>query len=131
MTVDCAEEITAEISEIAQEKPSELPGDGGSATFAEPIDETQTGDHDEDVEHDVRTEASDEPAEADQAAPADEGEQLAEEMEEADVETGDSTEDEIAPGRYRVPVLGPEKTQRKKAARSGEKTPLSPWNSES
>jgi hypothetical protein len=37
MTVDCAEEITAEISEIAQEKPSELPGDGGSATFAEPI----------------------------------------------------------------------------------------------
>ena len=120
--IDSAEEITGGISEIAQEKPGEFAGDGGSVALAEPIDETQLGDHDEDVEHDVQTEERGEWAEADQPAPADEGEQCAEEMEEADVETGDSAEAEDAPGRYRAPVLGPGKTQRKKAARSGEKT---------
>jgi hypothetical protein len=122
ITVDSGEEITAEIAEIAQEKPGEFPGDGDSMALAEPIDETQIAGHNDNVKHYVQTEESDESAEADQAAPVDEGEQFAEKMEEAEFETEDSAEDEIVPGRYRAPVLGPGKTQRRKAARSGEKT---------
>jgi hypothetical protein len=122
ITAESGQEITADISEIMQEEPSEFPGDGDSVALAEPIDQTQIAGHDEDVEHDIQTEKSNESAEADQAAPADEGGQLAEETEAPRVETGDSTEDENAPGRYRAPVLGPGKTQRRKAGRSGEKT---------
>jgi hypothetical protein len=122
ITVDSGEEITPPISKIAQEEPSAFPGDGDSVTLAEPTAETQIADHDEDAEHDIHAEERGESAEADQAAPADEDEQLAEETEDADGETGDSTEEEIAPGRYRAPVLGPGKTQRKKPARAGEKT---------
>jgi len=122
---DSGEAQTAEASETVharEEETSKFSGNGDSVTLAEAIDETQIADHDEDVEHDVQTEESDESAKADQADPADEGGQPAGKMEESDVETEDSTEDEIAPGRYRAPVLGPGKTQRKKAARSGEKT---------
>jgi len=54
--------------------------------LAEPIDETQIAGHNENVKHDVQMEESDESAEADQAAPVDEGEQFAEKMEEAEFE---------------------------------------------
>ena len=92
ITVDPGEEITPPISKIAQEEPSAFPGDGDSVTLAEPTAETQIADHDEDVaEHDIHAEERGESAEADQAAPADEDEQLAEETEDADGETGSNT----------------------------------------
>jgi hypothetical protein len=121
ITVDSGEEITADSSQSAQGKPSEFPGDGDFVALADPTNEASIAGQNKDVERDLQTEEGDESAEADQAATADQGEQLAEKIEEAEVESEDSAEDEIAQGRYRAPVLGPGKTQRRIAARSGEK----------
>jgi hypothetical protein len=67
----------------------------------------------------VQTEEDDEPAEASEAVGGEVAEELGEEPETAGVETGKAVGDETTPARYRAPVLGPGKTQRRKSARSG------------
>lgn len=111
ITVDSGAGTAAEISEIEKEESSEFP--------AGPMVEAQVAGHGEESEHEVETEESGEPEEADEPVREHEAGQLVVQPEEDEVEAEEPTEDESTPGRYRAPVLGPGKTQRKKASRVG------------
>lgn len=119
---DSGKAIAAEIKAIVpacEEERSELPGNGGSLAFPKAFDETQIAADDREVEHEVQAEEGDATAKASNAASEYETEELGEEQETAGVETGKAVGDEATPARYRAPVLGPGKTQRRKSARSG------------
>lgn len=122
LPADSGEEIPATIAEIAsarEEVPNERPDNGGSMASAEAVDETWIAGDDKEVEEEAQTQESGELAGANNAASTYEAEELSEEPEAVGVGTGTAAGDVGTPARYRAPVLGPGKTQRRKASKSG------------